>query len=159
MKNNKEQKMTIQKADLEDIEEILTIQKKAFISQAEIYDDFMIHPLVETIEEALEDFKLKQVLKAVIDDHIVGAVRVMLKDSTCHIGKLFVDPEFQGRGIGTNLLYKAEEMFGNYNRLELFTGYMSQDNIRLYESLGYKKFKTTKHNGKADYFVYMEKYK
>lgn len=150
--------MIIQKAVLEDIEEILNVQKEAFLSEAKVYDDYTLHPLVETLEEALEDFKVKEIFKAVIDHQIVGAVRVLLKDDTCHIGMLFVHPEFQGRGIGTKLLHEVERILKHYNRLELFAGAMSLDNIRLYERLGYKKFKTAKYSEKAD-IVYMEKYK
>jgi len=150
--------MIIEKVVIEDMEAILNIQKEAYISQAAIYDDYTIHPLVETLEEALKDFEIKEIFKATVDGQIVGAIRVLLKEGTCHIGQLCIHPNFQGRGMGTQLLHKIEETFKNYNRLELFAGSKSLDNIRLYERLGYKKFKTAKYSDKAD-IVYMEKYK
>lgn len=42
--------MEIQKADLRDAEEILKIQHAAFQSEAEIYNDFEIPPLMQTVD-------------------------------------------------------------------------------------------------------------
>ncbi len=149
--------MIIEKAKVIDAEDILKIQKVAYLSQAEIYDDYTLHPLVETIEEAINEFEKKTIFKATINNVIVGAIRVLLKDGTCNIGKLCVDPSFQKLGIGTSLIKEVEDSFKDINRFELFAGTMSESNILLYEKLGYKKFKTEKYTEKAD-IVYLEKY-
>lgn len=149
--------MIIEKAKVCDAENILKMQKVAFISQAEIYNDFTIHPLVETIDETREEFEKKVIFKATINDEIVGAIRVLLKDGTCHIGKLCVHPNFQKQGIGRKLVKEVEETFKEIRRFELFAGTKSQSNILLYEKLGYVKFKTERYTEKSE-IVYLEKY-
>jgi ribosomal protein S18 acetylase RimI-like enzyme len=53
-------------------------------------------------------FKHKTFLKAVLDGIIVGSVRGYLKGKTVHIGRLAVEPHFQNRGIGTQLIWSIE---------------------------------------------------
>jgi hypothetical protein len=48
--------MEIEKATVFDAEEILTLQKLAYQSEAEIYNDFNIPPLVQTLESIEKDF-------------------------------------------------------------------------------------------------------
>ena len=55
-------------------------------------------------------------------------------------GTTLVDPEFQGLGIGKKLLDAIERIYPE-RRLELFTGHLSLDNLRLYQKLGYVFFK------------------
>lgn len=66
--------MIIEKANIFDAEDILKIQKMAFISQAEIYNDFTIHPLVETLEEIKSEFENKVVFKAIINELCGGSI-------------------------------------------------------------------------------------
>jgi ribosomal protein S18 acetylase RimI-like enzyme len=148
--------MIIEKAKINDAERILEIQKIAYIAQAKIYNDYTISPLVETLEELLGDFEKKTIYKATVDNSIVGSIRGMSEKGTCHIGRLAVLPEYQSKGIGTILIKKIEEAFCDCKRFELFTGNKSTDNIRLYEKLGYKMFKTEKYDDKAS-IVYLEK--
>jgi GNAT superfamily N-acetyltransferase len=53
-----------------------------------------------------------------------------------------VSPQHQNRGIGTQLLKAIEQQYSKCRRFELFTGIKSAKNIRLYERVGYKAFKT-----------------
>jgi hypothetical protein len=48
--------MKINRAVLGDAETILQIQKCAYLSEAEIYHDNGISPLIETLEEIKQDF-------------------------------------------------------------------------------------------------------
>ena len=52
--------------------------------------------------------------------------------STAHIGRLTVAPDLQGRGIGTRLLRLALDRSGA-ETFDLYTGHLSEANIRLYE--------------------------
>ena len=134
--------MQIEKASVEDAQEILSLQKLAFQSEAKRHGDFQIPPLVETIDSWKATFKTHAVLKATLDEKIIGSVRVLAKDGTCHVGRLIVHPDFQNRGVGTKLLLEIECRFPSCSRLELFTGSKSVRNIHLYKKLGYKPFKT-----------------
>ena len=65
-------------------------------------------------------------------------------------------PDYQGRSIGTRLMYAIEALFPQAERFELFTGERSVGNIRLYERLGYKIVRSEQLSP-AVTLVYMEK--
>lgn len=148
--------MMIERAGVEDAEAILTMQKESYVSQAEIYNDYSLLPLVETLEETKKDIEKRIILKALVEGRIVGAVRVLVEGDTCYIGKLCVHPDFQKQGIGRKLIYEVEKTFTSAKRFELFAGTKSLDNIRLYEKLGYKKFKIEKYNENTE-VVFLQK--
>ena len=134
--------MNIETATREDAESILQLQKRAYQSEAELYNDYSIPPLVQSIEDIMYSFVDTVFLKATIDGNIVGSVRAQQIGDTCSIGRLIVDPNLQGQGIGTQLMNEIEKRFSGATRFELFTGHKSERNIRLYERLGYMVFKT-----------------
>jgi ribosomal protein S18 acetylase RimI-like enzyme len=146
----------IERAELSDAEEILSLQKLAYKSEAEIYNDFTIPPLLQTLEEIKKDFENQIVLKATLNAKIRGSVRAFARGETCYIGRLIVHPDFQNQGFGTKLMNKIEEIFEESKRFELFTGHKSEKNLYLYQKLGYKVFKTVKANDQLD-IVYLEK--
>ncbi len=55
--------MTISKANKSDAEEILSVQKAAFQTEAEIHNMYDIQPLAQTLAELLKEFDLGPVLK------------------------------------------------------------------------------------------------
>ncbi|AFH61141.1 GNAT family N-acetyltransferase [Paenibacillus caseinilyticus] len=130
----------IERASVSDSEEILLLQKYTYRSEAEIYNDFSLEPLVQTLEQLQKQYEDHIMLKAVVSDTIVGSVRANKQDGTCYIGKLLVDPNHQNKGIGKMLMYTIEDCFPN-SRYELFTGSKSEKNVALYKKLGYKAFK------------------
>jgi ribosomal protein S18 acetylase RimI-like enzyme len=133
--------MEIEKATVLDAEELLTLQKLAYRSEAEIYNDFKIPPLVQTLESIQKDLEDQFFLKALISGRIIGSVRAYAQGTTCYIGRLIVNPEFQNQGIGTKLIYEIEKTFTHCKRFELFTGDKSERNLSLYQKLGYQIYK------------------
>jgi ribosomal protein S18 acetylase RimI-like enzyme len=148
--------MEIERAMISDAEEILVLQKLAYRSEAEIYNDFNIPPLVQTLENIEKDFENQYFLKAVMDGKIIGSVRAYTKEGTCYIGRLIVHPDFQNRGIGTDLMNEIERIFNTCRRFELFTGDKSERNLYFYQKLGYKIFKKAKITDQT-MVVYLEK--
>jgi len=151
-------KEMIDRATVADAEEILSLQKLAYRSEAEIYDDFNIPPLLQTPEEIKKDFENQTFLKATLDGKIRGSVRAFIKEGTCYIGRLIVHPDFQNRGMGKELMQRIEEIFKEAQRFELFTGHRSEKNLHLYRKLGYEISKTVKANDRLN-MVYLEKRK
>jgi ribosomal protein S18 acetylase RimI-like enzyme len=149
--------MVIERAIVADAGEILLLQKLAYTSEAEIYNDYTIEPLVQSLEEVQEQFKDHVFLKAVVKGSIVGSVRWRLKERTCHIGKLIVHPNYQNMGIGKQLMSEVESFFNIPLKYVLFTGNKSEKNLRLYEKIEYKIFKTETINANLS-MVYLEKY-
>jgi len=145
MKNNS---FHITCASVSDFPEILEIQKKAFLSEAELYQNFNIQPLSQTLEELVEECQEKIVLKAVLNGKTVGSIRANTFENGCWVNKLVVLPEFQKRGIGEKLLREIESYFLDTEKFTLATGAKSESNIRLYEKVGYKIIgKETFHDG------------
>ncbi|GAA3313992.1 hypothetical protein GCM10020219_027190 [Nonomuraea dietziae] len=68
----------------------------------------------------------------------MGAVRGQLAGTTCLVGRLVVAPDAQGRGIGRALLEALHEQVPQAQAFDLFTGHLSEGNLRLYRRLGYK---------------------
>jgi GNAT superfamily N-acetyltransferase len=126
-------------ATLDDTAAILDLQKRAYESEARLYDDWSLPPLKQTLPELLDEFAASVFLKACADTRVVGSVRERETDDVCQIGRLIVEPQFQGRGIGTMLMRHIEAVHLKARVFELFTGSRSEGNIRLYERLGYKR--------------------
>ena len=148
--------ITIERASIEDAEDILALQKLAYISEAEILDDFTIPPLHQTIDETLSEFDHQVFLKVELEDKIIGSVRCYADEATCYIGKLIVHPDHQNRGIGTQLLFAAENQFFSAKRYELFTSQKSEKNLYIYKKNGYDIFKTKAISDKVT-LVFLEK--
>ena len=148
--------MLIERATISDAEEILALRKLAYRSEAEIYNDFKIPPLIQTLENIEKDFESQIFLKALTDGRIIGSVRAHSREGTCYIGRLIVHPDFQNRGIGTKLMNEIEKIFGTCRRFELFTGGRRERNLYLYQKLGYKIFKTANITDQTS-IVYLEK--
>lgn len=136
--------MIIEQALERDLLDILELQKLAYQSEAEIYNDYSIPPLTQTLDEIKEDFTFQVFLKAVIKNKIIGSVRAYKEEDTLYIGRLIVHPDFQNQGIGTKLLKEIEAKFNDVKRFELFTGYKSKKNLNLYRKFGYSIFKSEK---------------
>jgi GNAT superfamily N-acetyltransferase len=83
------------------------------------------------------EFRAKVILKAIIEQHLLGSVRISLSGDTCLLGRLIVAPAAQGRGVGSALLSAGETVFFDARVVELFTGSRSTQNIRFYEERGY----------------------
>ena len=147
--------MTISRANKEDLPAILQLQYRAYQSEAVLLQNFSSPPLKQTLADLVAEFERGIVLKAEEGGMIVGSVRAYFEDGTARIGKLIVDPAFQGRGIGTALL-SAVEQACSAPRYELFTSSKSEKNIRLYERVGYRKFLEKQVSADLS-FVYLEK--
>ena len=148
--------MIIERATTIDAKEILDLQKLAYLSEAEIYNDFTIQPLHQSLGEITLEIESQCVLKYVVNGKIVGSVRAYMAEGTCFINKLIVHPEFQNQGIGTKLLKEIKNNFNHAKRFELFTGYKSRKNLHVYRECGFEIFKREKINEVLT-LVYMEK--
>jgi len=161
----------IKQASLEDADMILQIQIQAYLSEAEIYNDYSIPPLIQSFNEIKQEFSQQIFLKAMAIEKgeeedeeggdqtmmIVGSVRAYLERGTAYIGRLIVKPEYQNKGIGTKLMEAIEQHFKFANRYELFTGHKSTQNLHLYQKLGYYEFKRVSVNESLT-MVFLEKY-
>jgi len=146
----------ISRAEINDAEEILKIQKLAYRIEAKRYNNYDIPPLKQTLGELKNQFKDHIILKAESSNRIVGTVRAYEKNGTCYVGRLAVHPNMQNQGVGTALMKEIEKHF-NPKRYELFVGSKSDNNIHLYQKLGYNIYQRNQHECGDIEIFYMEK--
>ncbi|MGC4960369.1 GNAT family N-acetyltransferase [Gordonia sp. DT101] len=122
-----------------DAGEILTLQRAAYVTEAQAHRDFDLPPLTQSIDELREGLAAPDAVALGVRDEarLIGAVRLRRIDSAVDLGRLTVVPDRQGQGIGSFLLREAETVFPDAREMQLFTGEHSTANIRLYERSGY----------------------
>lgn len=148
--------MEIVLAKKKDLLEILELQKNCYQDEAELYNDFEIPPLTQTLESIEKDFERETFLKIEVENLIIGSVRGYVDQDTCKIGRLIVDRNFRNQGLGAKLMQAIESEFTFVKRFELFTGHKSEKNLFLYNKLGYAEFHRQRINEKLE-FVFLEK--
>lgn len=115
---------------------MLTIQRAAFVSEAQIYGSADMPPLTQTLDEMRAELAAGAGFVARIAGRLVGAIRYRESEELLLIGRIAIAPDMQGEGIGRALLDAAERAT-SAPEAELFTGSLSEANIRLYEACGY----------------------
>ncbi|MFF4878883.1 GNAT family N-acetyltransferase [Micromonospora sp. NPDC000668] len=127
-------------AGVADAGEILTVQRAAYLTEAQHYTDPFLPPLTETLDEVRAVLTgPTTVLAARLGHRLVGSVRAHLDGDTAHVGRLSVAPDQQGRGVGGRLLAAIEAACPPSVALfTLFTGADSARNVRLYQRHGYR---------------------
>ena len=121
----------------DDAGEVLTLQRAAFVSEALIYGSVDMPPLTQTLEAVQAELADCYGWTARVDGRLVGALRGRIDGDLLLVGRIAIAPDMQGEGIGRDLLDVAERGSGA-SQAELFTGSLSEANIRLYESCGYE---------------------
>lgn len=134
--HEKDRNIVISHISEADAGEVLTVQRAAFVSEAAIYGSVDMPPLTQTLTELEAELRAESGLTARIDGRLVGAIRFVEKDGMLLIGRIAIAPDMQGEGVGRTLLDHAERA-SNAQVAELFTGSLSEANIRLYERCGY----------------------
>lgn len=143
-------------ATIEDAVAILALQKLAYQSEAKIYGDFSIPPLMQTQAEMETDLRTQVVVKAMNDEEIIASARAFEQEGTIFIGRVIVHPRLQGQGLGKQIMAAIESRFPHARRFELFTGHRSIRNLNFYRGLGYQEFKTMTLTADIQ-FVFLEK--
>jgi ribosomal protein S18 acetylase RimI-like enzyme len=124
----------------EDAGEALTLQRAAFVQEALIYNSVQMPPLTQTLEELRAELAENVGCVARDGGRMLGVVRARADGELLLIGRLAIAPDVQGRGIGSRLLDAVERRGREAGCLEaeLFTGSLSEANLRLYERAGYR---------------------
>ncbi|MFJ9817135.1 GNAT family N-acetyltransferase [Streptomyces sp. NPDC101151] len=134
--------VTISVATEQDTEQIFKLQYLCFQSEAALYGNYRIDPLVQSLDSVSQEVAADCVFVARLGDEVVGSVRgKVTEDGAAAIGKLCVHPRLQGHGIGARLLRAAETALSEQRgatRFRLHTGHRSEGNLRLYRRVGYE---------------------
>jgi GNAT superfamily N-acetyltransferase len=124
-----------------DAQILVNVQIRAF------HDDARIYPGVETggppgydsHERMLEDMGKHHCHNIVSDGRIVGGIVIVERGDGCfHLDKIFIDPDYHNRGIGTQAMRFIEATY-SAAKWTLDTPVYSVRNHHFYEKLGYVK--------------------
>jgi GNAT superfamily N-acetyltransferase len=132
------------------------------LGKSRLPEDF--RPYVERVFPTFTSIKASEgiIYLLVSDDRVVGmgAVR-RLEDGVGEIKRMYIQPEFQGRGLGkemmTRLEWKAREL--GYLTLRLDTAWFLEAAVHVYRRAGFverDKYPGTESEGDSNY-IYMEK--
>ncbi len=133
--------MDFTKAQIQDADEILALQKLCYKEIAEYYGEPGMPPMIQSIESMREQIQTQTVLKCIKEGRIAGSVRGYEKEGTCFIGRVIVHPDFRRQGIARQMMAAIENSFPDCRRFELFTGHKSTHLIGMYGKMGYKEYK------------------
>jgi predicted N-acetyltransferase YhbS len=131
--------VVISRAIRADAGEILTLQRAAFLTDAQLYGDPFLPSLTQTLDEMADVIgdQSSVVLVARIGHRLVGSVRASITQDSAVISRLMTAPDLQGAGIGRQLMVSIEAAVDR-QQLELSTGSLSTTNLAFYGRLGYR---------------------
>ncbi len=70
-----------------DAGEILTLQRAAYVTEAQLYDDVRLPALTQSLGELRAELEQGLAFKAIArNGRVVGAVRAAVKGNTLHVG-------------------------------------------------------------------------
>jgi len=152
--------ITIQKAVISDAEKLTEIMKKTFDEETRRWllnqeiSDYNIQPpgysSVEMTKYMIEELVY---YKIIYNKYIVGGIIVTITGKSFgRIDRIFVDPDYQGKKIGSRVIELIEEEFPTVRTWDLETSSRQVNNHHFYEKMGYRTtFKT------EDEYCYIKK--
>ena len=128
------------KANLNDSEELLKIQKICFAPHLERYQDFETNPSMVSVDDIKWQIQNENFYKIIYYNTWVGSLNIQKLDEMenykLHIINIL--PEYQGKGIGQISIKMAEDIFPNAKSWILETLEDMPVNRHVYEKVGYK---------------------
>ncbi|MBD3843044.1 MAG: GNAT family N-acetyltransferase [Campylobacterales bacterium] len=138
--------ITIQKAVNSDAEKLTEIMKKTFDEEArrwllnqEITDYNIQPPGYSSVE--MTKYMIEELVyyKIIYNKDIVGGIIVTITGKSFgRIDRIFVDPDYQGKKIGSRVIELIEEEFPTVRTWDLETSSRQVNNHRFYEKMGYR---------------------
>ncbi|WP_026477706.1 GNAT family N-acetyltransferase [Alkaliphilus transvaalensis] len=146
----------IERAKLEEAEVLWTIQKRAFISDMQKYNDKM-NPYNETLERLKEKIQNFIYFSIYLEDEIIGGADIRKRsESHYRLNRVYIDPSYHNRGYGFNAIKLIEDYFPEATKWDLDTPHLSLANHHLYEKLGYRKIAEHKISNDLTLFDYLK---
>lgn len=137
----------IEKATILDAEDLTEIMKRTFDEEAKqwLYGqddviDYNIQPpgysSVEMMKYSIEELDS---FKVIMDKEIIGGIIVTVSGKSYgRIDRIFIDPVYQGKGIGSHVIKLMEEEYPNIRIWDLETSSRQINNHHFYKKMGYE---------------------
>ncbi|MGG0236402.1 GNAT family N-acetyltransferase [Bacillus tropicus] len=139
--------ISIEKATILDAEKLTEIMTRTFDEEAKrwLYGqgdviDYNIQPpgysSVEMMRYSIEELNC---YKVIMDGKIIGGIIVTISGKSYgRIDRIFVDPVYQGKGIGTNVIKLIEGEYPSIRTWDLETSSRQLNNHHFYKKMGYE---------------------
>ncbi|CAM4316533.1 GNAT family N-acetyltransferase [Bacillus wiedmannii] len=139
--------ISIEKATILDAEKLTEIMAKTFDEEAKRWlcgqcdgIDYNIQPpgysSVEMMRYSIEELDS---FKVIVDDKIIGGIIVTISGKSYgRIDRIFVDPDYQGKGIGSHVIKSIEVEYPSIRVWDLETSSRQLNNHHFYEKMGYE---------------------
>lgn len=139
--------INISKAKIRDAEKLTEIKKRTFDeemkkwfpNQENVIDYNIQPPGYSSIEMTKYMIRKLEYFKILQDKEIVGGIIITISGmSYGRIDRIFIDPNYQGKGIGSRVINLIEDEFPNVRIWDLETSGRQINNHYFYEKMGYR---------------------
>ncbi|TXR92361.1 GNAT family N-acetyltransferase, partial [Bacillus sp. SH7-1] len=139
--------ISIEKATILDAEKLTEIMTRTFDEEAKRWlcgqgdvIDYNIQPpgysSVEMMRYSIEELDS---YKVIMDEKIIGGIIVTVSGKSYgRIDRIFVEPVYQGKGIGSNVIKLIEEEYQSIKIWDLETSSRQINNHHFYKKMGYE---------------------
>lgn len=129
----------IRRATDADAPSVFSILQSSFHEYADITGQVRLEALAETVEDIKKEIAEKAVYIAVIDDRIVGTVRLDIHEDTAYLSRFAVDHESRNIGIGKALMNVVDKFLisKGVKRVTLHTASRHNVLMRFYYGRGF----------------------
>jgi tRNA (guanine37-N1)-methyltransferase len=122
-----------------DAGELLTLQRACWVQEQQANPDTRIPALHEELADVQRGLEEWTTLVLRVGGRLVGAARGRRAGELWDVGRVMAAPDLQGRGVGRLMLTAIEAAApGDVTGYTLFTGALSERNIRIYRKAGYR---------------------
>ncbi|SDN15358.1 Pentapeptide repeat-containing protein [Psychrobacillus sp. OK028] len=139
--------ITIEKATITDAEKLTKLKKRTFDeevkrwlpNQNNVIDSNIKPPGYSSIEMTKYMIREMEYFKVLQDEEIIGGIIITISGKSFgRIDRIFIDPDYQGKGIGSRVINLIEEEFPNVRTWDLETSSRQINNHYFYEKMGYR---------------------
>ena len=122
-----------------DAGELLTLQRACWLQEQQANPGVSIPALNEDLADVQAWMREWTTLVLRVGGRLVAAARGRREGEVWDVGRIMAAPDLQGRGLGRMLLTAIEEAApADVTGYVLFTGALSERNIRMYKKAGYR---------------------
>ncbi|NLP00091.1 MAG: GNAT family N-acetyltransferase [Clostridiaceae bacterium] len=129
----------IRRATAQDAPAVFSIIQKAFNEYSKITGQTNLEALRETVEDIAKEIETKTVYIAVLNDIIVGTVRLSIEGDEAYLSRFAVDCNSQNAGIGKALMNEVDTYLKEMRvkRVTLHTSSKHDVLMRFYYGIGF----------------------
>lgn len=129
----------IRRATAEDAPSVFSIIQKAFNEYSNITGQTNLEALSETVETIQKEIQTKAVYIAIINNNIVGTVRLSVKGEVAYLSRFAVDSNNQNAGIGKHLMNAVDTYLKEIGvkKVTLHTSSKHDVLMRFYYGIGF----------------------